>query len=1093
MINGKSRFLFLLQENIMRRLSLILVIVIAGCNQYGSDKSSVREEPTKTPPASGIVYRNPRVYNVDYSFELRPRLNEIDRAKDLKLWIPIPREWESQKDVKIISVQPEPHAKYADPEFGNLMLYWDFGKEPEQTSYKVEIEYRLESYEIYADIDPNKIGPYDKTSDDYALYTRSTHTVIISPKVRELAQAAIGDEENPYLQARRIYDFIQKKERFRCTGVGVQALLDSLVKDEKTGEEYYEGVCYQYSAFFVALCRAVGIPARSVTAFIGWRPWPWIEEEDAKPWHQGNRTYKALGLHLWAEIFLPNYGWIPVDPTYGSFGQIDNKYIIMSKNRDIKIGPYPPQSEDEGYSVINDPLYSDRANMLYHGVWNRSKYSTNYHILHHSDPFPADALAEYMTMLSAETEVEKKIGLYRKRTLRWIDQNTREHTDKVTALARAYEKERRTSYQHQAFICHMLRKLVGDEKFSEIVETYTDLRVKSGEPVSMDRFQEIAEKVYGQSLDWFFKQWVGYTELPQLQLDAVTFSEDEKGWHVRGTLSQLNKSLFHLPVGLAIETETATEHKTLLLEERKTDFEFGTTNRPTNILVDPNNDILRIMEMPPLLENPSYDEVASFAVPYLHQRAGNKGKRTPLYFVAETDQTDIVAFLISKGDDVNVKDLLGFTPLHIAAMMNRKEVVELLIDKGADVNAKDNEGRTPLSWANQEGHDEIVKFLIAKGADVSLHFAAGLGDITIVKSLIEDGADVNAKDERGQTPLHVAVARGHVEVAELLINKGANVNAKRGKYPTLSWAVWNEDRDMIKLLVIKGAEVNFAEDDWPYLHYLAWNNDRELVERLLDHGAKLNVKDEKGRTELHIALSRGHRDLVEFLVSKGATAPEFHLAVCQGNLERVKSFVEEGNDVNTKDELGWSPLYWAASMGREEVAEFLIGKGADIDVEISNNRTLLHQAARSGAAKLVELLISKGADSNARDKNDSTPLHSAAGVGHKNIVKFLITKGADVKATEKSGNTPLHHAAGAGDRAIVELLIAKGVDVSAAANKGTPLHRAAANGHSNIVQILLAKGADTNARDNKDRTALGLAKEKGHTEVVELLRKHGAK
>ena len=76
----------------MRRLLLILVIVIAGCSQNGGDKSSIRDEVTKTPPASGIVYRNPRVYKVDYSFEMFPDPNKVDRTKDLKLWVPIPRE-----------------------------------------------------------------------------------------------------------------------------------------------------------------------------------------------------------------------------------------------------------------------------------------------------------------------------------------------------------------------------------------------------------------------------------------------------------------------------------------------------------------------------------------------------------------------------------------------------------------------------------------------------------------------------------------------------------------------------------------------------------------------------------------------------------------------------------------------------------------------------------------------------------------------------------------------------------------------------------------------------------------------------------------
>ena len=98
-----------------------------------------------------IVYRNPRVYNVDFSFELTPDPEKIDRSKDLRLWVPVPREWDSQKAVKIISVQPPPHAEYEDPEHGNRMLFWDFGKEPEKPSCRVDIKFRLESYEVLAD------------------------------------------------------------------------------------------------------------------------------------------------------------------------------------------------------------------------------------------------------------------------------------------------------------------------------------------------------------------------------------------------------------------------------------------------------------------------------------------------------------------------------------------------------------------------------------------------------------------------------------------------------------------------------------------------------------------------------------------------------------------------------------------------------------------------------------------------------------------------------------------------------------------------------------------------------------------------------
>ena len=146
-----------------------------------------------------IIYRNPRVYNVNYRFELSPDPEKINRTEDLKLWIPVPREWESQKAVKIISIEPKPHAEYTDPEHGNRILFWDFGREPEKSLYVVNLKYRLKVYEIHAEVEPGHIGSYDKTSREHRLYTRSTHHISITPRVAELAQQAVGTETNPYL------------------------------------------------------------------------------------------------------------------------------------------------------------------------------------------------------------------------------------------------------------------------------------------------------------------------------------------------------------------------------------------------------------------------------------------------------------------------------------------------------------------------------------------------------------------------------------------------------------------------------------------------------------------------------------------------------------------------------------------------------------------------------------------------------------------------------------------------------------------------------------------------------------------------------
>jgi ankyrin repeat protein len=101
--------------------------------------------------------------------------------------------------------------------------------------------------------------------------------------------------------------------------------------------------------------------------------------------------------------------------------------------------------------------------------------------------------------------------------------------------------------------------------------------------------------------------------------------------------------------------------------------------------------------------------------------------------------------------------------LFLAVRYGQKEVAELLIEKGADVNAKNNYGETPLAYALN--NKEIADLLIAKGADVNakgdfggtpLHEAAGSGHKETAKLLIEKGADVNAKDDDGETPLDFA-------------------------------------------------------------------------------------------------------------------------------------------------------------------------------------------------------------------------------------------------------------------------------------------------------------------------------------------------
>jgi len=196
----------------------------------------------------------------------------------------------------------------------------------------------------------------------------------------------------------------------------------------------------------------------------------------------------------------------------------------------------------------------------------------------------------------------------------------------------------------------------------------------------------------------------------------------------------------------------------------------------------------------------------------------------------------------------------------------------------------------------------------------------------------------------------------------------------------------------------------------------------------------------------------------------------------------------------------------------------------------------LHDAASNGDLAGVQAELDKGVDVDEGDDSwpEMTPLHYAVGEGHTKVVELLIANGADVNAKDEEGWTPLHLAAYWGGKDIVELLIAEGADLNAKNNWiGTPLdiatnpenpidtaetadlirkhggktskelkdleevkesiHAAARIGLIEAVKQHLAAGADVNAKGNIGETPLDWAIRGKHTEIADLLRKHGGK
>jgi len=168
--------------------------------------------------------------------------------------------------------------------------------------------------------------------------------------------------------------------------------------------------------------------------------------------------------------------------------------------------------------------------------------------------------------------------------------------------------------------------------------------------------------------------------------------------------------------------------------------------------------------------------------------------------------------------------------------------------------------------------------------------------------------------------------------------------------------------------------------------------DIQEARRLLDEGADVNEKDEGGRTALHWACQEGHLEFVKFLVEKGA-------------------------NLDTGDDVGFTPLQ--TSVGEDDInlVKYLLKNGANVNAGLP-----LRTACAYGKEKIVNILLAHGADPNARDGEGCTAIFHAVMDGHIQIIKTLIKHGAQLDVTDNEGVSPLSLAQSNGDEEIIELL-----------------------------------------------------------------------
>ncbi|XP_064385250.1 uncharacterized protein LOC135334123 isoform X3 [Halichondria panicea] len=220
---------------------------------------------------------------------------------------------------------------------------------------------------------------------------------------------------------------------------------------------------------------------------------------------------------------------------------------------------------------------------------------------------------------------------------------------------------------------------------------------------------------------------------------------------------------------------------------------------------------------------------------------------------------------------------------------------------------------------------------------------------------------------------------------------------------------------------------------------------------------------------------------------------DIHRAAKNGDLSALRVAIKRGEDVNSVNEDGWTPLISAAFNGHTNCIRELLSSGAVVDLANKDGVTPLMVAAGKGHTDCTRELLSSGSVVDLANEDGVTPLMVAAGKGHTDCTRELLSSGSVVDLANEDGITSLLVAADEGHTDCVIQLLSSGAVVDLADEDGeTPLYWAAREGHAGCVKELLSSGAVVDQADEDGWTPLMVAALKGHTDSVRQLLSSGA-
>jgi len=356
-INGKKMYFNNAAPNLFRINKEAIAIKRAkdGLELDGKDRVNSTHVPqvVSEAKANRATIVHPVRMRVKYTLTVKP--NVVPEGEIIRCWLPFPRtDQPRQTDVKLLSTSDKKYT-IAPVNCKHSTLYMERKQEKDKpTIFSAEYEYT--SSAEWHSLKPEDILPYNKKTSLYKEYTseRESH-IRFTPRIKELAQQLVGDEKNPLLKVKRIYEWINNIPWASAREYSTLDNIPEYVLDNKHGD------CGQVSLLFITLARYCGIPAKFQSGFM--------------------MHPEGKNMHDWAQVYFEGIGWVPVDQSFGLFPSMneDEKYFFMTGidsyrmivNDDYSCSLYPrkryPRSETVDFQRGEVEW---RNGNLYFNQWN---------------------------------------------------------------------------------------------------------------------------------------------------------------------------------------------------------------------------------------------------------------------------------------------------------------------------------------------------------------------------------------------------------------------------------------------------------------------------------------------------------------------------------------------------------------------------------------------------------------------------------------------------------------------------------------------------------------------------------------------------